>query len=486
MIARLDRLGFVWDPADADFRHGLRLLGQYVARNGHAKVPLSWIEDGLKLGIWVGTLRRRREEGYLTAIQIEQLDQLGMKWDPYAEQFVENLTHLRAFIAKEGHSYPPRGHRVGSVDLGGWAIKLRASKNELGPEKIALLSSVGFDWTPYVDHLYNKNYSLLVDFARTHGHARVPKGFKMGQVNLGSWVGTIRGRRASLGQEKIAMLDQLGFVWNVREFDYEKWIALLRGFVAREGHARVPQTWRENGENLGGWVRSLRAGGVVLTPAWRNELIELGFVWDATFDPFDSWLELLAKYVKREGHARVPYDWEEDGQALGQWASGLRAKRSRLPADRIAELDRLDFVWKPADADFERNYLLLEAYVAREGHAKVPQNWKENDVRLGGWVATLRQGETRLTQEQLRRLNAIGFIWKPFEAALNSNISLLEAFVQREGHARVPQSWVENGVRLGTWVANIRSKPERIDEKTRARLDRLGFVWNLRKKLNSV
>ena len=230
----------------------------------------------------------------------------------------------------------------------------------------------------------------------------------------------------------------------------------------------------------------MRAGSVILLPAWRNELNELGFVWDATVDPFDTWLKLLDEYVKREGDARVPYEWVEDGKALGSWVSGLRAKRDRLPKDRIAALDRLGFVWDSADADFERNFRLLQAFAAREGHVKVPQKWIENGVRLGGWVNNLRHGEARLTPEQLGRLKAIGFIWKPLEIALEAKISLLEAFVQREGHARVPQLWVENGVRLGTWVHNIRSKPERIDGKTRARLDRLGFVWNLRKKLNSV
>jgi superfamily II DNA or RNA helicase len=486
VISRLDRLGFVWDTAEADFEEGLRRLKEYVHRNGHAKVPQKWSENGVKLGVWVATLRRRRAEGYLTAAQVSQLDQLGMKWDPFSEQFAENLTYLREFIAKQGHSYPPRGYRVGTVDLGGWAINLRASRGELDVEKIVLLDSIGFDWASYADHLFNKNYLVLADFVRTHGHARVPRGFKVGEVNLGSWVGTLRVNRVKLDQEKVSRLDQLGFVWDVREVDFQKWILLLRSFVAREGHARVTQTWKENGENLGSWVRSVRAGAVILLPAWRNELNELGFVWDATVDPFDTWLKLLDEYVKREGDARVPYEWVEDGKALGSWVSGLRAKRDRLPKDRIAALDRLGFVWDPADADFERNFRMLQAFAAREGHVKVPQKWVENGVRLGGWIATLRQGEIRLTTEQLGRLNAIGFIWKPFEAALETKILLLEAFVKREGHAKVPQSWVENGVRLGTWVANIRSKPGRIDGKTRARLDRLGFVWNLRKKLNSV
>jgi superfamily II DNA or RNA helicase len=486
VISRLDRLGFVWDTAEADFEEGLRRLKEYVHRNGHAKVPQKWSENGVKLGVWVATLRRRRAEGYLTAAQVSQLDQLGMKWNPFSEQFAENLTYLREFITKEGHSYPPRGYRVGTVDLGGWAIHLRASRGELDSEKVLLLDSIGFDWTSYVDYLFDKNYLVLADFERAHGHARVPRGFKVGEVNLGSWVGTLRANRVKLDQEKVSRLDQLGFVWDVREVDFQKWIRLLRSFVAREGHARVAQTWKENGENLGWWVRSVRAGSVILLPAWRNELNELGFVWDATVDPFDTWLKLLDEYVKREGDARVPYEWVEDGKALGSWVSGLRAKRDRLPKDRIAALDRLDFVWDSADADFERNFRLLQAFAAREGHVKVPQKWIENGVRLGGWVNNLRHGEARLAPEQLGRLNAIGFIWKPFEAALEAKISLLEAFVQREGHARVPQLWVENGVRLGTWVANIRSKPERIDEKTRARLDRLGFVWNLRKKLNSV
>src|SRR5438094_965363 len=43
---------------------------------------------------------------------------------------------------------------------------------------------------------------------------------------------------------------------------------------------------------------------------------------------------------------------------------------------------------------FERSFRLLERFVAREGHAGVPEDWREEDVALGAWVANIRHHHT--------------------------------------------------------------------------------------------
>jgi Helicase associated domain len=60
-------------------------------------------------------------------------------------------------------------------------------------------------------------------------------------------------------------------------------------------------------------------------------------------------------------------------------------------------------------------------------------------------------------------------------------LSSLLTVARREGHARVPQAHVEEGIRLGAWVANQRThyKTGRLSKDRATRLEALtGWTWN--------
>lgn len=70
-------------------------------------------------------------------------------------------------------------------------------------------------------------------------------------------------------------------------------------------------------------------------------------------------------------------------------------------------------------------------------------------------------------------IESLGVSW-------DSWFGLLRGFVECEGHANVPKAWVmENGYRLGSWVAEQRKKQERLSYEQNSRLEALsGWVWN--------
>ena len=124
-----------------------------------------------------------------------------------------------------------------------------------------------------------------------------------------------------------------------------------------------------------------------------------------------------------------------------------------------------------------RNTALLAQFVAREGHARVPAKHLEDGERLGGWVTSLRSKKIKLNAEQLSRLEALGFVWDVLAEQFERNLAALNQYVSREGHARVPQGHIEKGVRLGSWVNAMRTKPQRLNPDRIARLNKLKFIW---------
>ena len=84
-----------------------------------------------------------------------------------------------------------------------------------------------------------------------------------------------------------------------------------------------------------------------------------------------------------------------------------------------------------------------------------------------------------MSPERRQRLEALGFVWDPFEVQWEEGCRSLAIFRQREGHCRVPKSHHEQGFRLGQWVGVQRSTRDAMSPERRQRLDALGFVWKV-------
>ena len=75
---RLDDVGFVWDVLVNQREDGLRLLRQYVKREGNCLVPRKHQEDGFKLGEWV--IHQRQSESKMPVAWRQKLDESGFVW----------------------------------------------------------------------------------------------------------------------------------------------------------------------------------------------------------------------------------------------------------------------------------------------------------------------------------------------------------------------------------------------------------------------
>ena len=91
-------------------------------------------------------------------------------------------------------------------------------------------------------------------------------------------------------------------------------------------------------------------------------------------------------------------------------------------------LDQISFVWDPLTEDWEAHFAALEKFKQREGHCSALRNHVENGLRLGNWIFHMRVNrlkfdadliapkkraeKSKLTVDQIKRLNSLGFVWK--------------------------------------------------------------------------
>ena len=118
----------------------------------------------------------------------------------------------------------------------------------------------------------------------------------------------------------------------------------------------------------------------------------------------------LLRFIKREGHARVPARHEEDGFRLGRWVLRQRQAKAELNANRLKALETLDgWYWSGQVAKWDRACGLLDQFIEREGHARVPKLHIEDDFKLGVWVMHQREKYRRgaLAKDRQKYLNKV-------------------------------------------------------------------------------
>jgi superfamily II DNA or RNA helicase len=208
---------------------------------------------------------------------------------------------------------------------------------------------------------------------------------------------------------------------------------------------------------------------------------------EQTTSSWEFWYGLLERYGERHGNVAVPAPHIESGFALGRWVAYQRHEhsRDRLDTERARRLEMLPgWIWSMLDKMWEEGYRRLTRYSQRHDNARVPAEYTEDGFKLGRWVVTVRRARKtgELSSERVAALERLPrWTWDTADARWEDNFALLAAYARKVGHARIPQSHVEGGVSLGTWVSRQREvyrRGELPGDRT-ARLAALGgWCWD--------
>ncbi|CAJ1929336.1 unnamed protein product [Cylindrotheca closterium] len=145
------------------------------------------------------------------------------------QQWQEQYQGLLEFKAKHGHCCVPNSYPPNPV-LGRWVkrqryqYKLRESgkQSTLVAPRVQALEAAGFVWDSH-SALWEERLNELKQYRIAHGDCNVPSSYPKSK-QLSTWVKCQRrqyrlfgkGKNSNLTEERIAALDDLGFVWDGR------------------------------------------------------------------------------------------------------------------------------------------------------------------------------------------------------------------------------------------------------------------------------
>jgi hypothetical protein len=172
---------------------------------------------------------------------------------------------------------------------------------------------------------------------------------------------------------------------------------------------------------------------------------------------------------------------------------GRQAKRGPLPEKIRLDLPErisIDFarafearLVEQTTVSWEGWFGHLLRYVELHGHARVPKGYEQDDYRLGQWASDQRKLYTKgkLDPDRERRLEELpSWTWNPLTTQWEEGFSQVRRYVERHGHARVPQA-MQDGYPLGVWASDQRKlyAKGKLDPDRQRRLEELpGWTWN--------
>ncbi|MGW2027390.1 Helicase associated domain protein [Streptomyces decoyicus] len=313
-----------------------------------------------------------------------------------------------------------------------------------------------------------------------------------------------RGMEAALAYQRLNGDLRVPFAFKIPK-DSEDWPAAVAGFP------------------LGQWIADARRayGKDKLAPKRFEQLHALGMIW-AYFDvAFDEGLTAARGWADEHNVGlAAPVDASWNGYPVGTWLKNQRAAARRaddnarcreedlpvehptgaLSEERREALEDIDPHWYPAwPVAWQRAYRLVHLHRTATGALPTkPGEAIAMGEDLGRWIQAQARDFERLSPaqqwlvENVLELQPTAEQDKPprrrsQQEKWNLNLAAAAQYRQREGNLAVPRShtetWVdedgqEQSVKLGSFVANAKSRAAKLAPERRDELSTLGMRWN--------
>ncbi|MEP2777532.1 MAG: Helicase associated domain protein [Luteolibacter sp.] len=478
-IELLDKLGFNWNPNDAEWRVKYLELVEYKKENGHCNVPQSDSRRDPLAG-WLATQRSEYRRGALSAERTRLLENLGFCWERahvhWNQRYKELVEYKKTYgDCKVPARFPP------NKALAGWVYTQRKKFRDgtLDEEEKRLLDEIQFLWDISEFHAdtWNQHYDALLLSLKNDGVTAINKGAQFAP-GLSRWLGVQRSKNGqkNLSDEQRAKLEELGVFQTVS--NWEVMLKRLVDYKNRFGDCLVPSRWQDD-PKLSIWVVTQRGlwRQNRLRPERFDALNSLQFDWQPSLEMWWRKYEEAVKYFNEHGNCDISLN-----NPLSRWTQyqPKAVLNGGLADDQIEALSSIGLVPFVPATHWEKYFPALKEFFKIHGHCNVPYGWSQFSD-LDSWVRDIRVAKLsgKLTPTQILDLDALSIDWDLSDPEWDIRIGQLSDY--RSAHGSFSNIEQRD---LAAWVAAAKVKKSAgiLNEQQIIELETLGIV-PLRRKI---
>ena len=345
-------------------------------------------------------------------------------------------------------------------------------------------------------------YASAKQYYQENGNLEVPARYITEEgYALGSWLnnqkairkGTIVGK---LTEDQIQKLDSIGMIWDSLDYFWEQNFRLAKEYYLTYGNLDIPTNYKStDGKHLGNWILRQRQlyKSNSLTDEQIKKLDSIGMDWmDRVDRVWENGFIEAKNYSEEYGNLSVPKNYRSNTDfPLGIWIQRQRSlyKNKKISDDRIKRLTDVGMNWNPDN--WESRFDLVKQYYEEHGNINISQKEVIQGVWIGKWIVSQKQAmeSGKLTNEQIEMLKTLPMAevgrkdnrwWSMYEEA--------KKYYLKFGHLNVPMDYLtSSGKKLSDWIIRQRRnyKLGKMSLEHKAKLDDIGFVWDIKGNLNN-
>lgn len=257
-------------------------------------------------------------------------------------------------------------------------------------------------------------------------------------------------------------------------------------FYEKNGHLRVPNTYTQNGINLGRWIQIQRQLYKKNKVTYDRVVLlnKIGMVWnlDRSLKYNLKWALVykeVLKYYEENGNIEIPIEYsviiKGEEVYLNNWIAVQRTMflQGKLSLDKKEMLDKVGMVWKIRNRySWDKMFSLALDYYSLNGNLFIPKNYQVivngETINLGTWVINQRRNYKAgvLAPLRISKLEEIGMVWEDVKVASNNKRWLImykEAlrYLEENGNLKVPSDYVvtidDEEYLLNSWIRQQKS-----------------------------
>ena len=376
VIRRMEDIGMIWNPRDTSWENNYAVLKRIKKEKGDINLPSSFIEEGVRIGDWL----LKQKQAYwkidgrcITADRIRKLEELGIDWQPEIFSISREVRQQKQWMSKynllveyiETFGLQAFDTRVvyKKVNLGQWVSRQR-SNNELSEERIQLLKEIGITLDIFEAN-WIRIFNLVKEYVYKYGWEKLTQQTVYKGENIGTWIDTRRAEKRgrsgipgeTLTEEKIALLDSIGIVWEPRQDLWMRYYNALTEYLKYHTWQELNAKVRYNEMKIGKWVIRQRMikNGTVKTGKLSDDQIylleKIGIVWNINDERWHEKYRIVKEFVDLYGWQNLKHLTEYKGVKIGAWVSKQKGAkkgscgRLKISEERVRMLDEIGIPW---------------------------------------------------------------------------------------------------------------------------------------------